>query len=80
MVEIQRGAPFWEALTFPVNIRLGRMCLIETNTASYYDMELITAAKGFVVQAPEVDLIKLFWRKYTHSCKLDLFKVTQKYC
>jgi len=67
MVEIQRGAPFWEALTFPVNIRLGWMCLIETNTPSYYDMELITAAKSFVVQAPEVDLIKLFGHKFAYS-------------
>jgi hypothetical protein len=40
-------------------------------------MELITAVESFVVvQGPEVDLIKLFWRKFTHSSKL----VTQKYC
>jgi hypothetical protein len=43
-------------------------------------MELITAIKSLVVvQAPEVDLIKLFWPKFTCSfCKLDLFIVMQQ--
>ena len=30
------------------------------NTLAYYDTETITAVKSFIVQAPDVNVIKLF--------------------
>jgi hypothetical protein len=48
------GASDGQAPALPVNIRLGWKGLPETNTLAYYENPLITAAKSFIVQAPEV--------------------------
>ncbi len=44
--------------------RLGRKCLIATNTLSYYILKLITATEGFIVNAPVVYLIKTLGYKF----------------
>jgi hypothetical protein len=47
-----------------------------TNNLAYYSMELITAIKSFIIQAPGVSLLNLFQRKCIHSFrKLDHFRV-----
>jgi hypothetical protein len=45
------------------------------NTLAYFDTAALTAVKGFIVQAPEVNPVKKFLSKFTYSCcKLDHFR------
>jgi hypothetical protein len=37
------------------------------NALAYYDTATITAVKSFIVQAPGVNLLKLFCSKFTHT-------------
>ncbi len=37
------------------------------NALAYYDTATITAVKSFIVQAPGVNLLKLFYSKFTHT-------------
>ncbi len=37
------------------------------NTLAYYNTAAITAVKSFIGQAPGINLIKLFCRKFTHA-------------
>ncbi len=43
-----------------INIRLGWKGFLETNTLPYYENLLITAVKGYIVQAPGHNVIKKF--------------------
>jgi hypothetical protein len=48
-----RGTPFsGQVQALLVNIRLGWKRLIVKNVVAYYDIEIITAVKCFIVQAP----------------------------
>ncbi len=50
------------------------------NTLAYYITATIMAVKSFIVQAPGVDLTKLFRHKFPNTfCKLDHFKNISKF-
>jgi hypothetical protein len=51
-VEQLKGASLGYALALPAHIGLGWKGLPETNTLAYYDNQIITAVKKFIVQAP----------------------------
>jgi hypothetical protein len=42
-------------------IKLGQKRLIFTNALAYYDTELISAKKSFIVLAPVVNFINILW-------------------
>jgi hypothetical protein len=45
------------------------------NTLAYFDTAALTAVKGFIVQAQEVNPVKKFCSKFPYSCcKLDSFR------
>jgi hypothetical protein len=49
------------------------------NTLAYYDITIISALKGSIVQAPGANLVKILWSKVNHSsCKLYHFGATGK--
>jgi hypothetical protein len=47
-------------LALPANIRLGRKGLAGTNILACFNIATITAVKGFIVQSPGPNVIKLF--------------------
>jgi hypothetical protein len=52
-----------------------------TNTPAYYENPQITSVKSFIVQAPGVNQIKLFWHKFTDTfCKLGRFINVNIFC
>ncbi len=57
-----KGALLIWSPALPANIRLGWKGLSGTNTLAYYENPYITAVKSFIVQAPEPNVIKNYWR------------------
>ncbi len=51
-------------------IRLGQKCFRAANTLAYYNPELITTLKSFIVQShsPVVNVINLFCPLFTNIC------------
>ncbi len=47
-------------LALPRNIRHGWKCMAVTTFIAYSNIETITAVKGFIVQSPGPNVIKLF--------------------
>ncbi len=47
-------------LTLPTNIKHGWKSMAGTNFLAYCNIETITAVKGFIVQTPGPNVIKLF--------------------
>jgi hypothetical protein len=51
-------------LAFPGNVRLELEWLTVTNTLAYFNRQLITVVKRFILQALGIDLIMKFRSKY----------------
>jgi len=49
----------------PANIGLGLKCLTTTNTLAYYNAELITVVKGFMMLQALPANIRLRWKQLT---------------
>ncbi len=48
-------------IALPADLKLGQKGLIFTNALAYYDTELISAIKSFLILAPVVNFINILW-------------------
>ncbi len=62
------GAPHRRRyLALPINFRPGQIGLPVTKPLAYLSSLPVIKKKRFITWIPEVNLIKLFWQKFTHS-------------